>query len=179
VGLIALTARAAPVSTVPVDAERFGRVYREHVRSVWRMLRRLGLDEATTDDATQDVFVTAHRRWHEFEGRSSMRTWLLGIALRVATEHRRKARRMEPISLELPSLTPSPHDAAERHQQVEHLMALMQGLPVELRELLVLVELEGYSVPEVSEATGVNLNTLYTRLRAARSRFEALLEGAR
>jgi RNA polymerase sigma-70 factor (ECF subfamily) len=103
----------------------------------------------------------------------------LGIALRVATDHRRKTRRMEPIPLELPALTPSPHDAAERHQQVEHLMALMQGLPAELRELLVLVELEGYSVPEVSEATGVNLNTLYTRLRTARSRFEALLEGAR
>jgi RNA polymerase sigma-70 factor (ECF subfamily) len=179
VGLIALTARAVPVSTVPVDAARFGQVYTEHVRSVWRMLRRLGLDEATADDAAQDVFITAHRRWSEFEGRSSMRTWLLGIALRVAAEHRRKARRTEPLSHQLPALTVSPDDAAMRHQQVEHLMSLMQRLPAELCELLVLVELEGYSVPEVSEATGVNPNTLYTRLRSARARFEALLEGAR
>jgi RNA polymerase sigma-70 factor (ECF subfamily) len=47
------------------------------------------------------------------------------------------------------------------------------------RELLVLVELEGYSVPEVAESTQVDLNTLYTRLRAARARFAALLGASR
>ena len=42
------------------------------------------------------------------------------------------------------------------------------------REVLLLVDVEGYSVPEVAEATCVNLNTLYTRLRAARQKFEEL-----
>jgi RNA polymerase sigma-70 factor (ECF subfamily) len=58
-------------------------------------------------------------------------------------------------------------------RQVEVLLA---ELPAERREVLVLVDVEGYSVPEVAEATGVNPNTLYTRLRSARRDFEALLE---
>lgn len=175
----ALTSPTLPHSTRAVDSGAFGEVYREHLRPVWRMLRRLGLDDASVDDAAQDVFITAYRRWYEFEGRSSMRTWLLGIALRVAHDHRRKSRPTESVPLDLPALTPSPDDAAVRHQQVEQLMQVLSQLPLELRELLVLVELEGYSIPEVAEATGVNLNTLYTRLRTARARFEALLGGSR
>jgi RNA polymerase sigma-70 factor (ECF subfamily) len=171
---------AAAVTVRPVQdsafAERFAQVYREHLRPVWRMLRRLGVPDAALDDAAQDVFVTAYRRFHDFEGRSTLRTWLLGIALRVASDHRRRVRVMEPVSTELPGVTPGPDAAAERAQAVTQLLALLARLPEEQREVLVLVELEGYSMPEVVEVTGVNLNTLYTRLRAARQRFDALVQ---
>jgi RNA polymerase sigma-70 factor (ECF subfamily) len=86
------------------------------------MLKRLGLDDAAVDDAAQEVFITAYRRWHEFEGRSSMRTWLLGIAPRTAHDHRRKLRPAEAVPLDLPALTLGPDVAAERREQVEQLM---------------------------------------------------------
>ena len=67
------------------------KIYAEHVAMVWRALRRLGVPETSIEDAVQDVFLVAHRRAGEFEGRSSVKTWLYGIALRVAKDHRRAA----------------------------------------------------------------------------------------
>ena len=54
-------------------------------------LRRLGVREADVADAAQEVFLVAHRREQEFEGRSSRSTWLFGIALRVASDRRKRA----------------------------------------------------------------------------------------
>ena len=57
---------------------------------VWRSLRRLGVPASGLDDATQEVFLVAFRRASAFEGRSTFKTWLFGIAWNVA---RRAARR--------------------------------------------------------------------------------------
>ena len=59
-------------------------IYQEYAPSVFRNLRRLGVVESQIEDAVQDVFLIAHRRLPEFEGRSTLKTWILGIALRVA-----------------------------------------------------------------------------------------------
>src|SRR5262245_35620338 len=74
----------------------FEAVYDEHAETVSRGLRRLGVPDASVDDALQDVFVVVHRRLGEFEGRSTLRTWLFGIALGVARNYRRSARRRAP-----------------------------------------------------------------------------------
>ena len=85
-----------PVSD-DADAERAGpslgarldAVYRENFSTVWRGLRRLGVPERSLEDAAQDVFLIVHRRANDFEGRSSVRTWIYGIAVRVAKDYRR------------------------------------------------------------------------------------------
>ena len=66
-------------------------IFDEHARYIWRTLRHLGIPEADAPDLCQEVFVTVHRRLASFEGRSSLRTWLYGICIRVASEHRRYA----------------------------------------------------------------------------------------
>ena len=71
----------------------FDAVYEEHFPFVWRSLRRLGVDGHSMDDATQDVFLVVHRRLGDFEGRSTVRTWLFGIARRIARDRRRAAAR--------------------------------------------------------------------------------------
>ncbi len=84
----------------------FDAVYAEHFSFVWRNLRRLGVRESHLDDASQEVWVVVHRRLPSFEGRSSLRTWLVGIAVRVASDHRRWRRRKdphEPVMGELPA----------------------------------------------------------------------------
>jgi RNA polymerase sigma-70 factor, ECF subfamily len=179
-GTMSLTATPKMTESMAgVDAGCFGEVYRQNLRPVWQVLRRLGVQDSAVDDATQDVFITAYRRWNDFEGRSSVRTWLLGIALKVASEHRRRVKPFEALPAELPASCLSPDTEVERREQVATLSRLLNLLPTEQRELLVLVELEGYSVPEVADATGLNLNTLYTRLRTARLRFQVLLGGTR
>src|SRR6188474_2580416 len=69
----------------------FRQIYDEHFRFVWRSLARLGVRESDLGDVTQEVFVIVHRKLSEFEGRSKVTTWLFGIAMRVARDHRQSA----------------------------------------------------------------------------------------
>lgn len=158
----------------PSHSAEFGLLYTQQFRGVWRMLQRLGVHPGFVDDATQEVFITAWRRWTDFEGRSSHRTWLLGIAIRVASDTRRKQRPSEEISPEVPTTAPGPEALVASRAAARRVAQMLAQLDPAQRELLLLVDVEGYSVPEVAEATSVNLNTLYTRLRAARQKFEEL-----
>lgn len=165
--------RAAPVS--------FAHAYDELFPFVWRVARRLGVAESALDDVCQDTFVVVHRRLGEFEGRSSLKTWVYGILHHVVSTHRRTQARKSPahradasIDLEaLASLGPTPQQAASDAQGARIAHALLAQLDDDKRSVFVLVELEGLSVPEIAEATGTNLNTIYARLRAARIEFSA------
>jgi RNA polymerase sigma-70 factor (ECF subfamily) len=170
-------ARRYDMGNLPDSAE-FGALYAAHFRTVWTTLARLGVHSGSLDDAAQEVFVTAWKRRADFEGRSAARTWLLGIAIRVASDVRRKQRPTEEVSLTLETGAPGPEREVAAREETRRVEALLAKLSPERREVLVLVDVEGYSAPEVAEATQTNLNTVYTRLRAARLDFEALLESA-
>lgn len=154
----------------PPDPRAFADLYAQGFQGVWRLLRRLGLPASALDDATHDVFVIAWRRLGDFQGRSALRTWLMGIAVRVASDYRRGQRALEPLPDELRS-TDDPERAAREREAGRQVLALLERLRPERREVFVLMELEEYSAPEVAEALGLNLNTVYTRLRAARQDF--------
>ena len=132
------------------------------------------------DDGAQDVFIVVHRRLAEFEGRSSLKSWLFGIARRVAHDHRRRIGRKERTE-ELPETVADPggstpaHDA-ERAEAVRTLHEILTALDDDKREVFVLAELEQMTVPEIAEAIGANVNTVYSRLRAARAAFEQAVQ---
>jgi len=169
-----------PVGVATADeapALVFDHVYEQHFAFVWRSLRRLGFPDRTLDDAAQDVFIVVHRRLREFEGRSSLRSWLFAIARRVAHDHRRRIGRKERTE-ELPEAVVDPRGAtpahdAERAEAVRVLHDILDGMDDDKREVFVLAELEQMTVPEISEAIGANVNTIYSRLRAARQAFDA------
>ena len=153
--------------------------YKEHFAFVWRSLRRLGVPEAALDDAAQDVFIVALRRRSEFRGRSSYRTWLFGIAANVAREQRRSGRRqaaLEPIDDALQSPQSSPLEQATDAEAVRFVAAFLTTLDDAKREVFILAELEQMPAPEIADAVGAKLNTVYSRLRAAREAFALLLE---
>lgn len=152
----------------------FDAVYQAELAFVWRSLRALGIDASAIDDAAQDVFVVVHRRLHEFEGRSSLRSWLFAIARGVASNYRRSARRRATQALEVePAASgPGPHESAERAEALRVVSAILDRMPDDQRTAFALVELEGLPVPEVAEILAENLNTIYSRLRAARRVFE-------
>lgn len=161
---------------MPLD---FALVYEQNAAFVWRSLRLLGVDPDSLDDAVQEVFLVVHRRLAEFEGRSSLRTWLYAIARRVARNVRRGAeRRPTPaaIAADLPDLAgATPHELAEKADAARVLLELVGCLSDDQRELFLLVEVEEMTVPDAAEALGLNVNTCYSRLRAARARFERAL----
>jgi len=158
----------------------FGAFYDAHIDAVWRLLERLGVASAVVDDAAQDVFVIAHRRKAEFRGESTMKTWLTGIALRVAKDYRRAASRRgehEPLDLARHlEAEGRPDEQAIANQALKQVLRLTEQLEDNQRLVFTLVEFEGLTVPEVARLTGVKANTLSTRLRAARARFNQLVE---
>ena len=167
---------------VVLPAMTFDQVYGDHVDFVWRMVRRLGLSGASADDAAQDVFVVVHRRLSSFEGRGSIRAWLYSITRRVVRDHYRRARRKDPARAPLDGVqasSASPEEGAARSQARQVLAEILHALPEAQREVFVLAELEQMSAPEISAATGIKLNTVYSRLRVARQRFDALVQAWR
>jgi len=159
---------------------RFDVVYDELFEFVWRSARRLGVHEASVDDVAQDVFLVVHRRLSEFEGRSSVKTWLFGITLRVVSDWRRTKRRKGgllelPAEDRLPSGIAGPDGALEREEAARLLQALLAELDDDKREVFVMVELEELSAPEVASVLTIPLNTVYSRLRVAREEFERAL----
>ncbi len=164
----------------PMPRPSFGSVYDAYFDFVWRSVRRLGAPEHVVDDVVQDVFLVVHRRLDDFEGRSSLKTWLFGIALRVVRDHRRalaRRRSCEPLRDSLPGCpTTTPEATAERAEAAATLHAILDAMDDDKRAVFVMAELEQMSVPEIADATSENLNTIYSRLRAARADFE---EGVR
>jgi len=159
-------------------------LYEAHVDFVWRGLRRLGVPASRLDDAVQDVFLVVHRRLDSFEVRSSVKTWLFGIVLRVARDHHRSRRRNEQRSavdappdpeLLVDETSLGPLERAQQADAVRLLDELLSGMTAEKREVFLLAELEQMTAPEIGEALGIRLTTVYSRLRAARIEFEQAL----
>jgi RNA polymerase sigma-70 factor, ECF subfamily len=149
---------------------------------VFRNLRRLGVDEAVIEDAVQDVFVVVFRRWDEFAKRSSLRTWLFGIVVRVARDYRRARRRhaarLRLAQQEAEILPPadSPHVDAELREATRLLHSVLDRLDEEQRTLVVLVDLEQIPTGEAAEILNLNPSTCRGKIAAARRAFAAAVE---
>ncbi len=171
-----MDATGSQEDALPIAPE-FEELYREHYPFVWQSVRRLGIPDADVDDVVQDVFVVVHRRLGDFEGRSSLRTWLFGIAYRVVRDKRRKfaarERREQQVDEQRPPTTPD--KKLSRHQAVAALDELLAELPEDERTTFVMAEVVNMTAPEIAEVTGAKLNTVYSRLRRARAAFDAAL----
>jgi len=157
-------------------------VYARHSGFVWRVVRRMGIAEHAVEDIMHEVFLVVHRRLPEFDGRVAMTTWLYHLTRGVVSNHRR-SRRREQRRLKLvdpqPTAAPDPEAQTRRGQAAAFVRTFLDELDPDKREVFELAELEGLPMPEVAELVGVNLNTAYSRLRAARQRFTRAVERLR
>jgi RNA polymerase sigma-70 factor (ECF subfamily) len=173
-----------PVESLGVAPESldFTSLYDEYFPFVWRMASRMGVARSALDDVCQEVFVTVHRRLNEFEGRSSVRTWVFGILMNVVKVHRRTLARKSPAHRSIaPVLDPEtvadqaqgPHEAVSEAEAVRIARELIEQLDDDKRIAFILAELEEMPVSEIADALAINVNTAYARLRAARQEFTA------
>lgn len=154
----------------------FRDVYRENATFVWRVLRRLGVPASDAEDVTQEVFVVVHKKLEAFAGRSSLRTWLYGIAYRSASEYRRRAHVRSEVPTESPdagSEEASQVESLERKRAREQLDEILLQLDDDKRAVFVFYEIEELGMNEVADIVGCPLQTAYSRLRAAREHVEA------
>jgi RNA polymerase sigma-70 factor (ECF subfamily) len=143
------------------------RLVRETQSDVWRLCAALG-DPGSADDLTQETYLRAFGSLHRFEGRSSLRTWLLAIARRVCADAIRSRRRRrltlvrDPETLERPSLTDSPAEHAG-------VLDLLARLDADRREAFVLTQLLGLSYAEAADVAGCPVGTIRSRVARARA----------
>jgi RNA polymerase sigma-70 factor (ECF subfamily) len=145
-----------------------------HFSLVYRSLRRFGVPESALDDAAQQVFVVAARKTERIPaGREAQ--YLLGVAIRVASETRRTIarRREEPEAAERVDESPSPEQLVDRKRAREELDRILASMPFVVRTVFVLFEIEGLTLPEIAAIEGVALGTATSRLRRGRELFEA------
>jgi len=158
----------------------FEDIYERYFEFVWRSLRMLGVARVSLDDAVQDVFGTILRQLPRFEGRSSLRTWVFGIAQYTAANHRRSVRRksapLEPLSEGMPSDEPGPHAHAEAKQLADVICRFCDELDEGRRAVFVLGVLEEVPAAEIAELLEIPVNTVYSRSRALKQALRERLE---
>jgi RNA polymerase sigma-70 factor (ECF subfamily) len=166
-------ASAAPASDHGTPSLRA--LFELHYASVWRLLRRFGVPRAELDDAAQEVFWVAARRLADIEPNRE-HAFLYGVALRVASNILRR-QRSAPETLDVEALAnavelaPSPEQALDQRRARRLLDGLLARLPLELRTVFVLFELEGLAVRDIAELEQIPLGTASSRLRRAREEF--------
>jgi RNA polymerase sigma-70 factor (ECF subfamily) len=168
----------APVSAPKTNALDLRALFDAHYASVWRLLRRLGVHPAHLDDAAQEVFWVAARRLHDIQpGREH--AFLYGVSLRVASNAVRRQNAAAPLvefenTSRIPDGAPSPEEQLEQRQARELLDWALDRMPLELRTVFVLFELEGLEVRDIAELEEIPVGTASSRLRRAREEFSAI-----
>tara|TARA_B100001989_G_scaffold189158_1_gene138432 strand:+ start:296 stop:913 length:618 start_codon:yes stop_codon:yes gene_type:complete len=162
------------------DARALDTFYRTYARTVLAWAIRLGGPRLDAEDIAQDVFAVAFRRIGSFRGDSRLSTWLFSITRNVIYNARRRAAIRRMVALDAvpePAAGQPLADAhLERHQRREQVQAALEQLKSNQREVLVLMDLEGRTAPEVGEMIGIPPGTVYSRLHYARKAFAAVLD---
>jgi RNA polymerase sigma-70 factor (ECF subfamily) len=150
------------------EAHAFDLLYARHAPGVYRLLRRLVGEATCAEDLTQETFISAFRSLGNWQQRSTFRTWLFGIAVRLyrhsqASRYATSTSELENM-LEDPAPDSDPLDYVTR-QQAQHLIEqTIQELPPEYREVFVLLRVEGLKQREAALALELPIGTVQSRL---------------
>lgn len=169
---------------VAAEPAAIGEVYDQHHRAVRAFASRLVGDVAAAEDLVHEVFVALPSAIRRYRFESSLRTFLISIAVNHARHHvRAAARRRAAISrlaLEPVSGGADPEQLQRRRELAALLTSALDSLPLEQRVTFVLCEVEERGSPEVAEITGVPEGTVRTRLHHAKKKLrQALSEEGR
>jgi RNA polymerase sigma-70 factor (ECF subfamily) len=156
-------------------SDRLQTLVSDHHAFLWRSLRRLGVADGDVDDAVQQVFLVAFRRLSEI-AKKSERAFLFQTALRVAADWRRAhKRRCEQAGLDLrevPDSSAGPEELMDRRRARALLDRVLGALPMDLRAVFVLFELEELTMMEIATMSDIPPGTVASRLRRARQAFQ-------
>ena len=159
------------------DPPAFEQLYQLYFGFTWRVLGHLGVKSSAIDDAVQEVWLVVHRRLPSFEARSALKTWLFGVALNVARNQRRaETRRSKHLAIVPAGGAPlDPELIREGHEAWERVQRFLDTLDEQRRAIFVCNLLENLSALETADATGVDVTSVYIRVRALRHSFKVWL----
>lgn len=158
----------------------FGALYEEHAQPIYYLALRFLGDPGLAEDATQDVFLKAWRKFSEFRGDSAVRTWLYRIAINhcqniLGSWHRRHIFTPGDAAFCERDSTgeDSPLRLLETKELGEVIQQTLEDLPEEYRLLLLLVADSALSYNDVAALTGQTADAVRGKLHRARKAFAA------
>lgn len=167
-------------SPFPASRPTFEQLYDAHFAFSWRVLRHLGLSGSTLNDACQELWLVVHRRLPDLELRGAMRTWLFGIAVNVARNHRRSESRRRDgaeLSVDLPDVGADPearHAARQTWTAVQRFLSTCDETD---RWIFVFNVVEQMSAAETAQALSIDIGAVYQRVRVLKRAVKRWLEG--
>ncbi|MFK7763820.1 MAG: RNA polymerase sigma factor [Roseobacter sp.] len=148
----------------------------EHIKTLRAFALSLTRNSALADDMVQDTVEKAWKNIDKFQQGTNMRAWLFTILRNTYYSNRRRAKREvdDPEGTMVEQLSEKPaHDG--RLQMADFRTAFAQ-LPVEQREVLLLVGASGFSYEEAAETCGVAVGTIKSRVNRGRARLAELMD---
>jgi RNA polymerase sigma-70 factor (ECF subfamily) len=163
------------------DTDALARVYDAHHVALRVLARRLVGDEGIAEDLVHDTFVALPGAIRRFRGSSSLRTFVMGIAVNRARKYiraatRRRAAYERHAALPAPPDEPAPDVSVERRQLAAALHRALDALPHEQRIAFVLCEIDELTSTAAAAIMGCPEETVRTRLYHARRKLRAHLE---
>lgn len=168
-------------SSQPRLNEIVGQLYVAHRRSVQANLLRLGVAQADVEDLCTEVFVVALLRLHSYQAASSISTWLLGIARKLASVHRRSARsRREVLVDRAPEQIQEggPEQQLAQRRDAQAVRRAVAGLRPGPRAVVSRYALDEASMDCVAREQRVPVQTAYARLYSAHASLRLALAPA-
>jgi RNA polymerase sigma-70 factor (ECF subfamily) len=161
------------------NTQAVAEAYDQHHAAVRAFAKRLLGDASSAEDLVHEVFVALPSAMQRFRGQSSLRTFLIGIAVQHAKHHVRSATRrraaMARLEREPLGSVLDPETAARRRELSQALTRALDTLPIEQRIAFVLCEVEERSSPDAAEIVGIPEGTLRTRLFHAKRKLREQL----
>ncbi|HKI65255.1 MAG TPA: sigma-70 family RNA polymerase sigma factor [Burkholderiales bacterium] len=153
--------------------------FRAQVEGQREPLYRLGYswcrDAALADDLVQEAMLRALDRGAQLNDAQRLKAWLCAILANCLKDHYRRARPLDPLDDEMPSGGDSPETASASSQLAARVRAEVGRLPLGQRQVVTLVDLEGFSYAEVGQILEVPIGTVMSRLCRAREALRARL----
>ncbi len=154
------------------DSDAFAQLYRAHHRRVFALCLRLAADASLAEDLTQEAFVKAWRSLGGFRGEAKFSTWLYRLTANTVISYQRRDGWWRALrSSEAPDEAVAPGSTAEALD----LAAAIARLPLRARQVFVLIDIEGFSHEEASQALGMAVGTSKAQLFRARGLLRGML----
>ncbi len=160
----------------------FEELVRRHQQRVFRLVGRILRRPEDVEDIAQQVFLKTYLSLAKFDQRAAFSTWLYRITVNECWDYLRK-KKIRPLVYEadlseeqvsrldgIVSTERPPEDPSQRAEARDALEQILDKLPQQDRDLLMLKEAEGFSVQELAEMLGLNVNTVKVRLFRARGK---------
>jgi RNA polymerase sigma-70 factor, ECF subfamily len=152
------------------DTDAMRSLYVLHSVRVFRFLLRLAHDRTLAEDLTSDVFLEVWRRACQFEGRSTVSTWVLAIARYkvIAEFRRRKMEYVDEAAIEMIDHPANPRELEKKHLRIANVRRCIVNLPAKYREIIDLFYFQEKTVEEIAALLSIPAGTVKSRMFYAR-----------